>query len=57
MYVLICAKVPKSKYPQTQGSCHVINTSDKSITIRLVEAGDGNADTCNSGDSTGHFKS
>lgn len=59
MNVLMRAKLPKSKCTQTQGSCHLINTSDKSVTTMLVEGGwvPEIVDPCNSGDSKGYFKS
>lgn len=59
MNMLLCIRLPKSKYAQTQGLCHLINTSDKPISTMLKGAGEwvqGNVDPSNRGDSEGCFK-
>lgn len=58
--MLTGGKLPKSKPTQTWGACPLVTTSAKSITTMLVdfEAGcGGNASSCKSCESKGHFKS
>lgn len=59
MNMLLCIRLPKSKYAQTQVLRHLINTPDKPINTILAENkewGQGNVDPSHSGDSEGCFK-
>ena len=56
---LLCVRLPKSKYAQTQGLCHLINTTDKPISTILVgnkEWGQGNVDPSHSEGGEGCLK-
>lgn len=61
VYMLMSAMLPKSKYFQTQRSCHLISSNDTSIPPCLWSSGEkgwvrGNLGPCNSGDCKGLIK-